>query len=380
MAEHAKHLDVSATLLGGVALAGTCLWKELTEIDVAGPRAQQASMAALAVAISVTVASAMHLPDAWWAAISGFISTQATRPASVTKGVLRVIGTVIGAAAALFLVGWLAYDQVACCVALFIVCTIGVLALNVSPHGYAWLFFSATFSLVLLMSLVDPLNAFDFAAYRSIEVVIGTIAAIIVATALAPEGSTDATSAAPPGWTDLLGARWPVVLQAVRGGIAVAVIPVLWSYFYLPGLSATATTAASVLAVPVLADHPLDSDRKMVERAIHRLLGCFVGGIAALALLAIPLTEFLPWLVSLAAGTWLFAYVQSSPRGIGYLGTQAAVVYMLTLVQGDGPPISIMPALDRFAGITIGMTSLFIVCLLLESAAEAEGPTFSAAD
>ena len=378
MADRADQLDVSASLVGVLASAGTSLLKELTEIDVADPRAQQASMAALAVAISVTVASTMHLPDPWWAAISGFISTQATRPASVTKGVLRVIGTVSGAAVALFLVGWLAYDQVACCVALFIVCTIGIVALNVSPHGYAWLFFSVTFSLVLLMSLVDPLNAFDFAVYRSIEVIIGTIAAIIVATALAPEGSTDG-AAAPPGWTDLLGARWPAVLHAFRGGIAIAVIPVLWSYFYLPGLSATATTVASVLAVPVLADHPLDSNRKMVEKAIHRLLGCFVGGITALVLLAIPLSEFLPWLVSLAAGTWLFAFIQSSSRGIGYLGTQAAVVFMLTLVQGDGPPGSIMPALDRFAGITIGMTSLFIVCLLLEPGAEAEDPTLCGA-
>jgi uncharacterized membrane protein YccC len=371
MEARAEHLDVSASLFGTVASAGASLWKELAEIDVAGPRAQQASMAALSVAISVTVASIMHLPDAWWAAISGFISTQATRPASVTKGVLRVIGTALGAAAALLLVGWLAYDQVACCAALFVVSTIGIVALNVSPHGYAWLFFSVTFSLVLLMSLVDPLNAFDLAAYRTIEVVIGTIAAIIVATALAPEESAD-DAAAPPGWTDLLGARWPAVLHAVRGGIAVAVIPVLWSYFYLPGLSATATTMASVLAVPVLADHPLDRNRMMVQKAIHRLLGCLVGGLAALVLLAIPLADFLPWLVSLAAGTWLFARVQSSSRGIGYLGTQAAVVFIMMLVQGDGPPTSIIPALDRFAGIMIGMTTLFVVCLLLEPAADAD--------
>jgi uncharacterized membrane protein YccC len=371
MEARAKHSDVSASLFGAVASAGAGLWKELAEIDVAGPRAQQASMAALSVAISVTVASTMHLPDAWWAAISGFISTQATRPASVTKGGLRVVGTALGATAAMLLVGWLAYDQVACCAALFVVSTIGIVALNVSPHGYAWLFFSVTFSLVLLMSLVDPLNAFDLAAYRTIEVVIGTIAAIIVATALAPEGSAD-DAAAPPGWTDLLGARWPAVLHAVRGGIAVAVIPMLWSYFYLPGLSATATTMASVLAVPVLADHPLDRNRMMVQKAIHRLLGCLVGGLAALVLLAIPLADFLPWLVSLAAGTWLFARVQSSARGIGYLGTQAAVVFIMMLVQGDGPPTSIIPALDRFAGIMIGMTTLFVVCLLLEPAADAD--------
>lgn len=354
-----------------MASAGAGLWKELAEIDIAGPRAQQASMAALSVAISATVASTMHLPDAWWAAISGFISTQATQPASVTKGVLRVIGTALGAATALLLVGWLAYDQVACCAALFVVSTIGIVALNVSPHGYAWLFFSVTFALVLLISLVDPLNAFDLAAYRTIEVVIGTIAAIVVATALAREEAAD-DDAAPPGWADLLGARWPAVLHAVRGGIAVAVIPVLWSYFYLPGLSATATTMASVLAVPVLADHPLDRNRMMVKKAIHRLLGCLFGGLAALVLLAIPLADFLPWLVSLAAGTWLFARVQSSSRGIGYLGTQAAVVFIMMLVQGDGPPTSIIPALDRFAGIMIGMTTLFVVCLLLEPAADAD--------
>ena len=124
MEARAKHSDVSASLFGAVASAGAGLWKELAEIDVAGPRAQQASMAALSVAISVTVASTMHLPDAWWAAISGFISTQATRPASVTKGGLRVVGTALGATAAMLLVGWLAYDQVACCAALFVVSTI----------------------------------------------------------------------------------------------------------------------------------------------------------------------------------------------------------------------------------------------------------------
>jgi uncharacterized membrane protein YccC len=118
----------------------------------------------------------------------------------------------------------------------------------------------------------------------------------------------------------------------------------------------------------------------MVEKAAHRLFGCFVGGIAALILLAIPLASFLPWLVSLAAGIWLFAHIQSSSRGIGYVGTQAAVVFILMLVQGDGPPASIMPALDRFAGITIGMTTLFVVCLLLEPAVNVKGPTLGDVD
>jgi uncharacterized membrane protein YccC len=104
--------------------------------------------------------------------------------------------------------------------------------------------------------------------------------------------------------------------------------PIMWSYFYLPGVSATATTMTSVLAVPVLSNDPMDSNRKMVEKAIHRLLGCLVGGVAGLMLLAVPLTELLPWLAAVATGTWLFAYLQGSTSGIGYVGTQAAVVFI----------------------------------------------------
>ena len=63
--------------------------------------------------------------------MGGYISTQVTLPASVTKGGLRVM-TAAGAASSRLL-AWLAYDQVACCLALFIVSTIGILALNVSP-------------------------------------------------------------------------------------------------------------------------------------------------------------------------------------------------------------------------------------------------------
>jgi uncharacterized membrane protein YccC len=362
-AEQSRPESVGLRKAGAEAFAGL---RDLSEVDFSGPRARQATIAALVVAVSVGVACAMSLPDVWWAALSGFISTQATRAASIKKGVLRIAGTVAGAGLALVLVDWLAYDIAACCLALFLVAVTGIVGVNVSPHGYAWLFFSITFSLVLLMSLADPLNAFGFAVFRTLEVVIGTTTAIVAAIALAPEESGGEQEAA-PGWGDLFDARWPVVLHAVRGGTAVAAIPLLWSYFYLPGLSGTATTMASVLAVPVLADHPLH-DRMMIERAFHRLLGCLIGGAVGLAVIGVPLTDFIPWLLALAAGTWLFAYIQGSARGIGYFGTQAAVVFMMTLVQGEGPPDSILPGLNRLAGIIIGVTTLFFVTLLLQSA------------
>jgi hypothetical protein len=66
----------------------------------------------------------------------------------------------------------------------------------------------------------------------------------------------------------------------------------------------------------------------------------------------------------LTAGIWIAAHVQASQRGIGYVGTQGAVVFISTLVQGWGPPASIFPGLDRFAGISGGLLILLAVSWL----------------
>lgn len=359
--------ELAAIAVGAVRTVGNALDSlaaEARDLRFTGPRARLASMAAIAVVLSAAVACAMHLPHVWWAAISGFVSTQATRPGSLHKAVLRILGTAAGAALGLATVGWLAYDPLACCLALLAVSAVGILGVLVSPHGYAWLFFGITFSLVVLMSLDAPLDGFGIAVYRMLEVVVGTAVAMLTTTALAPEGGD--TAPAPPGWTDLLGAQWPAVLHALRSGIAVAALPLVWSWFHLPGLTAMAMTLATVLAVPVLADHPMDQGPQIVEKATQRVLGCGIGGVLALALLALPLDSLLPWLVALFGGVWLFAHLQSSRRGVGYIGVQAAVAFIIVLVQGEGPPASMIPALNRFAGIVLGLLTLLFVCILVQ--------------
>jgi hypothetical protein len=66
----------------------------------------------------------------------------------------------------------------------------------------------------------------------------------------------------------------------------------------------------------------------------------------------------------LTAGIWIAAHIQGSQRGIGYVGTQGAVVFISMLVQGWGPPNSIIQGIDRFAGITGGLLILLVVSLL----------------
>ncbi len=126
----------------GTVLAG--LWQELRTVASSGPRARFATATALSVALATVAAIALHADDVWWAAISGFMSSQTTRPASIQRAILRITGTFAGACAALLVIPWIAGDHVACCLFIFATASVGALGGMVSRHPYAWLFFGVT--------------------------------------------------------------------------------------------------------------------------------------------------------------------------------------------------------------------------------------------
>ncbi|HEY4042427.1 MAG TPA: FUSC family protein [Rhodopila sp.] len=339
------------------------LRRELAEMRLTGARGRRCAMAAGAAVLAVSLALALHVEDAWWAAISAFVCSQATAPASVQRGVLRILGTLAGAAMALSLSPWLAGDPIALSLALFLVSAVGVLGLLVSSYGYAWLLGAVTVDMVLMALLSNPASAIGVGVSRSAEVIIGTVSAMLVALLVGPEAHPRPVAHA-PGWSNLLGDQWPAVRHAVRAGLAVMLVPLVWSWLDLPSLSQTAVTAAAVMAVPAVSGDAAADQRKVTERAIHRLLGCVAGGVAGLGCLAVSVDSLLPWMMMLTAGIWISAHVQASDRGIGYVGTQAAVVFISTLVQGAGPPTSILPGIERFAGITGGLLILLGVLVL----------------
>ena len=81
----------------------------------------------------------------------------------------------------------------------------------------------------------------------------------------------------------------------------------------------------------------------------------------------------LPWLIALAAGVWLFAYMQHGTHDAIYVGTQAGVVFIITLVQGSGPPESILPGIERFVGVSLGLLILFLAIFLIGSSSTTSG-------
>ena len=126
-----------------------------------------------------------------------------------------------------------------------------------------------------------------------------------------------------------------------------------------------AITVAVVMAAPVVADGGLGSRHAIAVRSLHRLMGCLLGGIAALGCLALDVTSFPWWLAMIGGGVWIGMHIQMGPHGVGYVGTQAAFVFIVTMIQGAGAAHQHLPGIDRFAGIAGGLGILWIVSLLL---------------
>ncbi len=351
--EGARLLD--RTLIG--------FWRELADIGSRPAQSRMGAVAAVSVILTTTVALAMQLDAPWWAAISGYMSLMSTGAASVRRGLLRLSGTIAGAVLGFIMARWLPYDQVALCLFLGCATMAGVIAVQVSPHGLAWLFMSITSSLVLLMSLNDPTQAFEIACYRSLDVAVGVSCAMVTAKLLQDWHAEPPATA--PGWRHLLGAQWPSVLHGFRAAISVVTVMIVWVMADLPDVGEMAVTIAVVMAAPLIADGGTTTRHLVAEKSFHRFMGCLLGGLVALACLALQVESFFWWLAMIGGVVWVGMHIQMGRHGIPYVGTQFAFVFVVTMVQGLAPPDSIMPGVDRFAGITGGLGILMIVSLLL---------------
>lgn len=337
--------------------------RELVELGDEPARVRQGLVAAVSTILATTLALLLELQSPWWAAISGFMSLMSTGSGSVRRALLRLTGTIAGALLGFVMARWLPYDLFAFYLFLGGATMLSVLAMQVSPHGLAWLFLTITSILVLLMSLNDPQLAFEIACNRVLEVGVGVTAAIITARLLQDWYAEPPPVA--PGWRHLLGAQWPAVLHGLRSAIAVVAVMLVWVLFDPPEVTEMAITVAMVMSAPVIAGTNLDTRHAVAQRSIFRFIGCLLGGVLALGVLALDITSFVWWLATLGAGVWLCMHVQVGRHGVGYVGTQAGMVFIITLVQGAAPPESIMPGIGRFVGIVGGLAILLVVSLLI---------------
>jgi uncharacterized membrane protein YccC len=355
------------------------LLTELRSFDWRGPRGLEAAEAAASVTLAVLAALALHADDPWWAGISAFVVSKAAFSEAVSRGIMRVAGSVVGAIAALVTLRLFVYQSLPFCLSLFVLSCIGMFGFVCSRFGYAWVVGTVTACLVMLMSLDQPAAAFNTAVNRVAEVAIGTIASLIVcglSPAPADAGAAPAAGLVEPPplafWRRDYGARlarWlpgkePLLLHACRGGLTVMLMPALADWLAPESPVTMGITVVMIMLIPTTAILQSDS-RTIIQRAAHRLIGCLLGALAGLAALAFVGSDFLLWIILIPPGIWLCSQIQTGTSGASYIGTQAMFAYLMSMVQGQGPPETISPGFERLVGVMSGLSVLFVVTLIL---------------
>ena len=353
---------------------------ELGHVEFKGPRGLEALEAALSVSLAVLAALAVHSDDPWWAGISAFMVTRASFALALSRGLMRIAGSVVGAILGVAALGLFAYQPLPFCVCLFVLSGVGFFGFATSSHGYAWLIGGVTGNLVMLMAFTAPQGAFTIAVDRVADVVLGTAASILVCALMPapPEPAAPPAAAAgltPPPlafWRRDYGAalqrwlpgKWLIVMHVLRGGLTVMLLPALANWLAPVSPVTMGVTVVIVMAIPTTAILQANT-AAIIERAAHRVIGCLIGALIGLGCLAFVGSDFLLWFALLVTGVWLCSQIQTGTTGVSYVGTQAMLAFLMSMVQSLGPPLSIGPGFERLVGVMGGLSILFVITLIL---------------
>lgn len=336
---------------------------------------------AVSVVLAVLAAHALGLHDSWWAAISAFVVVQGGFGQSLYKAVLRVAGTVLGAALGLLLGPLVAPYPVLMTALLCGATWLGLFAALVHRHSYAWVLALVMFIVIVLEALHPDADLRSAATELVSNIALGALAAVAVAgiAEIGPVGAALARDHAVPGFlTPRLGrlTDGPVDFRsaarhALQAVVAVGVLSVVVWRWDLGALAQGMATTIAVLVVP-LDTHAGNPHAIVLQRMLHRFLGCLLAGLAALALLPVigghPILCFSALFLGVLAGT----SAQARFPDAGYVAVQFTVAFIMVFVQDQGWTVDLRPALLRLAGIATGIATLYAVFLAFRFAGRRE--------
>lgn len=315
----------------------------------------------LSVALAVAAAHALHLNDAWWAAISAFTVMQADFRASAWRGLHRIVGTACGAILGVALGPAVSGEPVFFVLLMSLAAAAGLYAALRFRYSYAWVLALVTFSMVACEAFSARAGLEAFAVARAANVGVGTLACVFVAGLAAWRSgpATPASAAAPHTPPTPRDAAW----HALQGALAVAVLATLGALHDLQAFAQATVTTMAVLIVP-FAPGARNATASVVQRMVQRLAGCGVAGALAFALL--PLLDGRPlWCqLALALGVWGGAWFQQHTLRYGYAATQFSVAFLLVFVQDEGWTLDAGPTFHRLVGVFAGIAALSLVLLL----------------
>jgi len=150
--------------------------------------AKSFAAAMLACYISLRVG----LPRPYWAILTVYIVSQSSAGASLSRGVYRFAGTVVGAVATVAIVPCFVNDPIVCSVVLagWIGLCLYLSLLDRTARSYAFVLSGYTASLIGFPGVFNPAAIFDTASVRVQEISIGILCAVLVHRFVLPKRMT----------------------------------------------------------------------------------------------------------------------------------------------------------------------------------------------
>jgi len=328
-----------------------------------GPRMIDEIECAVSVMLAVLFAHLIGATMVSWAAFTSFVLMRGHISETLLRAMMRIVGTLVGAALALLLVPYVARSWPAASIAAGAIGAVALYGTLTAKRAYAWLLFGLTFEMILFDKLENPaLDTLAFAKTRLLEIGAGTAACLIVSllTTLTARRRWPGRSAPPQegvGWHS------HAARHALQGGVALALVPIVHTVVGLHALQQAGVTIMAVMIVPVAAL----SQSGMVpvtRKLLHRVIGCLCGGALAAAILFVAAGHAPVLIAGTCLGVLIGRHIENGGGRFTYVGMQFTLAVLVTLIPDSFSSAAIRPGLVRLESIVCGMALLEPVLLV----------------
>lgn len=315
------------------------------------------------VLLAILAAHLLNASHISWAAYAGYMVMRGHVADTLSRGLLRLSGTVTGGLLALAVAPALMASVPLAALAMLLMGLVSLYATLTARRAYGWLFLGLTFQMVFLDKMEHPEVALSaFVESRIVETMAGTAACMAVSLLSALTLRRIWPAARAPT-TPGIGWHPDAFVLSLQGGIALALLTVLGSYFALPALAQSAITVMAVLLVPLRTPGTLRAAPVRL-RIRHRFLGCIAGAAVSGIILFIAQGSAPILIFGTAVGVVLGRHLENSNHPLRYAGMQFALAILVILVPDTYANAAIAPGFERLLGILLGMALLEPVLLL----------------
>jgi uncharacterized membrane protein YccC len=327
-----------------------------------GPRMVDEAECVASVLLAILLAHLIGAHSVAWAAFTGIVLIRGHVSETLVRGIMRLVGTALGAGLALLIVPYAVRALPAAAFVAAIVGAIGLYGMLTAKRAYAWLLFGLTFEMILLDKIEHPqIDALAFCRTRLLEVCAGTLACVAVS-ALSTWTARRHWPVPPYPKPVRIGWHPSAARHAAQAGVTLALLPFVHAAFHIPHLEQAGITIMAVMIVPV-SGLGAGGLVPVSRRLLHRALGCLAGSALAAAVLFTAQGTPAILLAGTILGVMIGRHIENGGPGYAYVGLQFTLAIVVALVPDSYANAAIRPALERLASIFIGMALLEPVLL-----------------